>query len=85
MTVIEIIGRINERGELEFEPPANLPPGEVRITIEPISPEDEEADEALWNEQFAKSVDLLEQMGQEAHEEYLAGRTEDFDPDEEEL
>jgi hypothetical protein len=85
MTAIELIGRVNERGQLEFEQPANLPPGEVRIIIEPISAEEVAADEALWEEQFARSQDKLEQMAQEAHEEYLAGRTEDFDPDNNEL
>jgi hypothetical protein len=44
---------------------------------------DEAADEAFWDEQFAKSQDALEQMSQEAHEEYLVGLTEDFDPDRE--
>ncbi len=83
MTAIEVIGRVNEHGQLEFDQPANLPPGEVRIIIEPISPEEDAADEALWDEQFAKSQDILHQLAQEAHDEYLAGRTEDFDPDEE--
>ena len=76
MTIIEVWGRVNEEGRLEFEPPAHLPPGDVRITIEPL---DIEADEALWDEQFAKSQDILEQLSQEAHEDYLAGRTEDCD------
>ncbi len=43
--------------------------------------EEEAADEALWDEQFARSQDVLEQMAKEAHDEYLAGLTEDFDPD----
>jgi hypothetical protein len=76
MTAIEILGRVNEEGQLEFEQPARLPPGEVRITIEPF---DIAADEALWDEQFAKSQDVLDQLSQEAHEDYLAGRTEDCD------
>jgi hypothetical protein len=84
MTAIEVIGRVNEQGQLEFDQPANLPPGEVRITIEPISAEEDAADEALWEEQFARSQDKLEQLAQEAHEDYLAGLTEDFDPDDDE-
>ncbi len=78
MTVIEVTGRVNERGQLEFEPPHDLPPGEVRIIFKTITAEEEAADEALWDEKFAKSQELLEQMAQQAHEEYLAGLTEDF-------
>jgi hypothetical protein len=37
--------------------------------------------EALWDAQFAASQDVLEQLADEAHQEYLAGLTEDFDPD----
>ena len=80
MTAIEILGRVDDKGRLEFEPPADLPPGDVRIIIEPV---DIEADEARWDEQFAKSQDLLEQLSQEAHEDYLAGRTEDCDDSDE--
>jgi hypothetical protein len=78
MTAIEVWGRINEDGRLEFEQPIDLPPGEVRITIEPV---DIEADEAHWDEQFAKSQDVLRQMALKAIEEDEAGITEDFDPD----
>ncbi len=78
MTMIEIWGHVNDEGRLEFEPPANLPPGDVRITIEPV---DIAADEARWDEQFAKSQDVLERLSREAHEEDEAGLTEDFDPD----
>jgi hypothetical protein len=35
----------------------------------------------LWDETFAKSQDILDQLADEAHAEYLAGLTEDFDPD----
>ena len=76
MTAIEVWGWVNEEGQLEFDPPAHLPLGNVRITIEPV---DLDADEAHWDEQFAKSQDVLEQLSQMAHEDYLAGRTEDCD------
>lgn len=78
MTIIEVLGRVNENGQLEFEPPAHLPPGDVRITIESL---DIEADEALWDEQFAKSKDVLKRMALKAIEEDEDGLTEDFDPD----
>lgn len=80
MASVEILGRVNEEGRLEVEQFIHLPPGEVRITIESV---DIEADEALWDEQFAKSQDILEQLSLEAHEDYLAGRTEDCDDSDE--
>ncbi len=81
MTIIEVFGRVNEHGQLEFEQPVNLPPGEVRIIIESIDPEAESADEARWDEQFANSQDVLNMLAHEAREEHRAGLTEDFDPD----
>ncbi len=83
MKTVELIGRITEAGELEIELPAGLPPGEVQITIRPISLDEIATDEALWDEQFARSQDVLERLSQEAHDEYLAGLTEEFDPDDE--
>lgn len=35
----------------------------------------------LWDAQFATSPDLLREMAEEAHQEYLSGTLEDFDPD----
>jgi hypothetical protein len=37
--------------------------------------------DALWDRTFEASQDLLDKLADEAHEEYLAGLTEDFDPD----
>lgn len=37
--------------------------------------------DALWDKTFAESQDVLERLADEAHAEYLAGLTEDFDPD----
>jgi hypothetical protein len=79
MTFIELTGRVTEDGKLEFPEPTNLPPGAVRIIIETFDTEAEAADEALWDAQFAASQDVLEHLSQEAHEDYLAGRTEDCD------
>jgi hypothetical protein len=33
----------------------------------------------LWDKTFAETQDLLDQLADEAHAEYLAGQTEDFD------
>ena len=80
MTTIEVIGHVNEQGQLEFDPPT-LPPGDVRIIIETIDASAEAADEALWDEQFANSQDLLSKLAREAIEQDDAGLTEEFDPD----
>ncbi len=37
--------------------------------------------DALWDKTFAESQDVLDRLADEAHSEYLAGLTEDFDPD----
>ncbi len=35
----------------------------------------------LWDAQFSASHDVLREMAEEAHQEYLATTLEDFDPD----
>jgi len=35
----------------------------------------------LWDKTFAESQDLLDTIADEIHAQYLAGLTEDFDPD----
>lgn len=42
---------------------------------------DIEADEALWDEQFAKSQDVLNRLANEALAAIEAGEVEDFDPE----
>ena len=37
--------------------------------------------DALWDEKFAASQDVLDQLADAGHQEYLAGQTEEFDPD----
>jgi hypothetical protein len=41
--------------------------------------------DAIWDKTFAESQDLLDALADEAHAEYLAGETEDFDPDTDDL
>jgi hypothetical protein len=37
--------------------------------------------DALWDKRFEDSQELLDSLADKAHAEYLAGETEDFDPD----
>ena len=70
MTTIELTGRINEAGQIELDHPAKLPPGAVRIFIEPIDPID--PDQAyFWTAEW--------QAGErKADEELAAGEYTDF-------
>jgi hypothetical protein len=43
--------------------------------------EEDSADEALWDAQFADSIDILEQLAAEALAEHRAGKTVVLDPD----
>ncbi len=38
-------------------------------------------DERKWDEQFASSLDVLEQLAEEARSEHRAGKTQPLDPD----
>ena len=85
MTIIELKGRVSERGQLEFETPPDLPPSEVKITIEiaetvepqPIWTEEELAEllrptQPMTGEQL---VHMLEQMGTTGWENEPDGAT----------
>jgi hypothetical protein len=64
---IEIDGRINEQGRLEVELPANLPPGRVRVILEPIDP-----DQAwYWSPEWQAAE-------RESRADYEAGRYKEF-------
>jgi hypothetical protein len=51
------------------------------IIVRPPSEEELAADDALWDEQFATSQDVLDQLAEDALAKYHAGLTEEFDPD----
>jgi hypothetical protein len=55
--------------------------GELILVRPPVSDEELAADEALWDKQFADSQDVLDQLAESIHADYIAGLTEDFDPD----
>jgi len=41
----------------------------------------EELDEQRWQKRFAETLPELRKLADEAHREYLAGETEELDPD----
>jgi hypothetical protein len=64
---IEVTGRINEQGKLEVELPDNLPPGKVRVTVEPVDP-----DQAwYWTPEWQAAE-------QESRADILSGRYKSF-------
>ncbi len=75
-------GWVNEEGILEVDQPGDLPPGEVRVIIEPITEEEIAAEDARWDESFAKSQDLLARLSEKALKNLEAGLTEELNPDE---
>jgi hypothetical protein len=55
MKPIGLIGHIDEQHRLHVDVPADIPPGPVRITVQPTSEEDEEGDwRALINQSWAE-------------------------------
>ena len=58
---------------------SKLPPREQDAMASLILAEIES--EKRWDEQFAKSPDMLGKMADEALKEYLEGKTEPLDPD----
>jgi hypothetical protein len=39
----------------------------------------------MWDRKFEATQDVLDKLADEGHAAYLAGETEDFDPDEDDL
>ena len=82
MTVIETIGHVNEQGQLEFEQPNDLPPGDVRIIIATFDADAEAIDDALWDAQFAATPqEVWEKFANKALKDFEEGRTRPLDPD----
>jgi hypothetical protein len=81
MTTIELSGYIDESGHLELEQHANLPVGEVRVIIETVDPQEEEADNKRWDADFANSQDALAKLADRALKNLDDGLTDELDPD----
>ncbi len=67
MDAIHLIGRITESGKLEIELPPGVEPGQVRVTIEGIDP-----DQAwFWTKRWQEGE-------RDVDEDYKAGRFYEF-------
>jgi hypothetical protein len=53
MTIVELKGRITNKGKLEVELPEGLPAGEVTVRIEV---HDEDGEQQLWTEEEIREV-----------------------------
>ena len=56
-------------------------PGEVMITIQPVTADMIAADDALWDEQFKRTPHVLAAISAELQTSVADGTAEDFDPD----
>ena len=84
MVTIHLTGRVTDDGELLFDPPKNLPPGEVQITIEVPSEAAAEAsvaaddDQDFTDEEIKEFLTFKPKTGKEIVEEGLIGGWEDM-------
>lgn len=70
---------MTRRLEEAFRIASRLPPAEQDALAELLLAE--VASEAEWDRQFAATADRLAELADEAHTEYVEGRTEPLDPD----
>jgi len=70
---------MTHRLEEAFRAAAKLPPAEQDALAEVILAE--VGGDAEWDQRFAQSLDALAALSDEAHEEYVRGRTRPLDPD----
>lgn len=81
--MIELKAYVGEDGNIVLQTPVNLPPGEVTIVISYLTDE-EKADEALWDEQFNNTpTAVFDKLIAQGLEDYKDGKTDAFDPFEE--
>ncbi len=78
--IINLKAHIAADGTVTLKSPPILPAGEVDIMISYLTDE-ERADEALWDAQFAATpIAVFEALIAEGRAEIESGQTEDFDP-----
>lgn len=71
MVTIHLTGQVTEDGELVFETPKNLPPGEVQITIE--LPAEASDNQDFTEEEIRELRAIKPKSGKEIVESGLAG------------
>jgi len=82
MDAIRVTGHSDDNGHIQIDEVVNLPPGQqLIITIETITDDMLAADDALWNQKFASTPQVLARLAAEARAEIEAGTVTDFDPD----
>jgi hypothetical protein len=77
MATIHLTGRVTDEGELVFDAPKNLPPGEVQITIE-VSGEAAPLEQDFTDEEIKELLTFRPKSGKEIVESGLAGGWEDM-------
>lgn len=76
MVTIHLTGHVTEDGELVFDPPKNLPPGEARITIE--LPAETPLEQDFTDEEIEELLTFTPKSGKEVVELGLTGGWEDM-------
>jgi hypothetical protein len=77
MVTIHLKGRVTEDGDLVFDPPKNLPPGEVQITIEMPAETAQPLEQDFTDEEIKEFLTFKPKTGKEIVEEGLIGGWED--------
>ena len=77
MATIHLTGHVTEEGELVFEAPKNLPPGEVEITIK-VPGESAPIEQDFTDEEIKEFLTFKPKTGKEIVEQGLVGGWEDM-------
>ncbi len=84
MVTIHLTGHVTDDGELIFNPPKNLPPGEVQITIEASAeaaePQSDESplEQDFTDEEIKELLTFTPKSGEEVVERGLTGGWKDM-------
>ena len=77
MATIHLTGHVTDDGELVFDPPKNLPPGEAKITIE-VTGEMPPLEQDFTDEEIKEFLTFKPKTGKEIVEQGLVGGWEDM-------
>ena len=80
-SVIKVVGRVDALGHLEAELPPGVPPGEVWLTVEVVTPEMLAAEDAAWEEAIAQDPEKLDRLLAEGLQGLVDGSTDELNPD----